>query len=144
VAAFGCGPERVAHQGRADAAAALCRIDGERPEQQRRAGRSGRHGPQPHGAYDAAVLDRDKAQPARRRPAGPQPLGGLLEADRAIGGVKQRLARGGVGRSLKANGQHGTLPVFLVPRRSGQGLGRRAAEPSPQAGKVAALRFCQM
>jgi len=37
VAAFGRGPQRVAHQRRADAAAAPCRIDGERPEQQRRA-----------------------------------------------------------------------------------------------------------
>ena len=86
------GAQRMPHQRRADAAAALRRIDGERAEQQRRAGRARRDLPEPDGADDAAVLDRDEGQPARRLAAGAQAFGGLREADRAIGGVEQRLA----------------------------------------------------
>ena len=63
-------PRRSArsHQRRADAAAAVVRGDGERPEQQRRPRRAGGDVPQPHGADDAAAVGRDERQPVA--PAG--------------------------------------------------------------------------
>ena len=104
--------------------------------------RAGRDVPQPDGADDAAVLDRDERQPARRRAAGAQPLRRLLEADRAVGGVEQRLAGGGVGRLLMADGEHGTLPAFLGPPACGQGWeGARRSSPAKRGGRQ---RRCAM
>ena len=82
---------------------AAVRMHGERAEQQRGAVGARRHLPEPDRADDAAVLDRDERQPARGRAAGAQALRRLGEADRAVGGVEQRLAGGSVGRLLLAD-----------------------------------------
>ena len=139
----GGGTQSVPHQRRADTVAAMRRIDRERPEQQSRTGRTRCDLPEPHGADDATVLDRDERQPPRGLAAGAQAFGGLREADRPIGQVEQRLAGGGVGWLLKTDGDHGTLPVFLVPAlRQGWG-GRAQASPCKQ-GKAATRWRCQM
>jgi hypothetical protein len=49
-----------AHQRRADTAIAMLRVNGERPEQERRPPRPGGNVPKPNGADEPAVIDRDE------------------------------------------------------------------------------------
>ena len=106
----------------------------ERAEQQRRAARAGGDIPQPHGADDAAVIDRDQRQPVRRQAAFAQPLGRLGETRGAIGLVEQRLARRDVGDFFFPDGHHDPLLSAVAPRRPacpprcGEGRGGRRSQ----------------
>ena len=130
----------------ADAAAAVSRIDGERPEQQRRAVRAGRHVPQPHGADDAAVLDRDEGQPAARAHGR---RAAAATACRSGPGRRRRRAapRARRRRTVSPGGwsSMALLPVFLSLCRCAAWVGEGARRTSPASGEGRArLRVCQM
>ena len=59
------GADRAPHQGGADAAATAIRMHRERAEQQRRPAGAGKHRPEPDGADDLALVERDEGE--RRR-----------------------------------------------------------------------------
>ena len=99
-------PQAVTHQRAADATALAVAGDRDRSEQQSGLLRSGRDIPQPHGADDAPVLDRDERQPFGRQPAVAQALRRLGEAALAEGLIEQRFARRDVERSFLTDRDH--------------------------------------
>jgi hypothetical protein len=105
----------------------------ERAEQQSGAAAACGDMPQPHGAEDAAFLQRDEREPVGRLAALAQAAGRFAVALGAIGDVKQRLAGEGVDRTFGSDGQHGhsTFPVILRRERS---------EPRRMTARAVALR----
>jgi hypothetical protein len=70
--------------------------------------------PQPHRANQAAAVGGGERQPFGRQPALAQPLGRLGEAGVAEGEVEQRFARGNVGETFVADGDHGGSSSRLI------------------------------
>ena len=96
----------------AEAEALHGRIDGERPEHQRRTVRAGRDMPQAHGADDLAVALDDERQAVGRHAALAQAFAGLLEPAGSEAGIEQRLARFDIAEGFFADRDHGRgLPI---------------------------------
>ena len=111
---------------RADAAVAASAATASGPSSS--AGRPGpaRHVPQPHGADDAAVLDRRERQPFGRQAAFAQRAPRLGEARRPEGRVEQALARRDVGRAFLAD--RSIMANSFQPSRKGF-VSRTEGEP---------------
>ena len=103
MAALGGARDRLAHQARADAEAAMGSSDRERAEHQR-VDAAGAHRPEPHRADERVAVLGDEREAVGGQASGAQALARLLEARRAEGGLEQRLARGRVlGRARRGS-----------------------------------------
>jgi len=122
--------ERVLHQRGADAELAARAIDRERAEHQRGTA-SGIDMPQPHGADQAALVDRRKRQTFRRTAAIAQPLAGARIPAHAKAGVKQSFARRHIRGALGANRKRSS--AVSGGNQSDEGLGHGGPAPAPSA-----------
>jgi len=100
--AIGGARDSLAHEARADAAAAMGSGDRERAEQQR-FDAAGAHRPEPHRADERVAVLGDEREAVGGQTSGAQTLARLLEAQRAKGGLEQGLARGRVLGPLAAD-----------------------------------------
>ena len=104
--------ERTLHQRRCRCRGCGVGMHRERAEQQRRAAAPGRDVPEPHGADDAAVFDRDERQAVGRQAAFAQALGGLGEAAR-----RRRRRSSSASRAATSAGRSLRIVTMATPSR---------------------------